>query len=83
MNARKREVQHLGINSNHICAKDIKQGDILSPFLFNFALELSIRNFHQFQVILEFNGTSQLVVYADVMKLFENSIDIIKVYQKL
>jgi hypothetical protein len=43
----------------------LKQGDALSPLLFNFALEYAIRKVQGKQVGLKFNGTHQLRAYAD------------------
>jgi hypothetical protein len=43
-----------------------KQGDALSPLLFNFALEYAIRKNRVNQVGLKLNGTHQLLAYADV-----------------
>jgi hypothetical protein len=44
----------------------LKQGDALSPLLFNFALDYAIRRVHINQHVLKLCGTHQLLVYADV-----------------
>jgi hypothetical protein len=51
----------------------LKQGDALSPLLFNSALEYAIRKMGENQVGLKLNGTHQLLAYADEVNLFGDS----------
>jgi hypothetical protein len=51
---------------------------MLSPLLFNFALEYDIRKVRQNKVGLKLNDTHQLLAYADDVNLLGDNIDKIK-----
>ena len=52
----------------------LKQGDALQPLLFNFALEHAIRMVAANMDGLKLNGTHQLLVYADDVKIMGGSV---------
>jgi len=56
----------------------LKQGDALSPMLFNFALEYAIRRVQVKQNGLKLNGTHQLLAYADDVNILGGSICTLK-----
>jgi len=56
----------------------LKQGETLSPMLFNFALEYAIRRVQVNRNGLKLNGTHQLFAYADVVNILAGSIHTLK-----
>ena len=52
----------------------LKQGDGLSPLLFNFALEYTIRRVQVNQDGLKLNGTHQLLVYVDYINILGGNL---------
>jgi len=56
----------------------LKQGDALSPMLFNFALDYTIRRVQVNQDGLQLNGTHQLLAYADDVNILGGSIHTLK-----
>jgi hypothetical protein len=69
---------HIGkhLSDNFPIQNCLKQGDALSPLLFNFALEKSIRQVKESEVGLKLNGTHELVVSAVEVNLLRENITI-------
>jgi len=56
----------------------LKEGDALSPLLFNFALEYAIRRVKVNQDGLKLNGTHQLLAYANDVNILGGSVHTVK-----
>jgi len=48
----------------------LKEGDALLSLLFNFALEYAIRKVKANHKLLKFNGTHQIIIYADDVNIW-------------
>ena len=52
----------------------LKQGDALSPLLFNFDLERAIRKVQEINLGLDMNDTHQVLAYADDVNVIGDDI---------
>ena len=52
----------------------MKQGDALSPLLYNFVLEYAIRKVQETKLGLYMNDTHQILAYADDVNLIGHDI---------
>jgi hypothetical protein len=56
----------------------LKQGDALSPLLFNLALDYAIKGVRVNQDGLKLNGTHQLLAYADDVNILGGSVHTVR-----
>jgi 7,8-dihydro-6-hydroxymethylpterin-pyrophosphokinase len=66
------------LSDKFLIQNGLKQGDALSPLLFNFTLEYAIRRVKENQKELKFNEIHQLLSYADNVTVVGENIDTIK-----
>ena len=66
------------LSSSFLIENGLKQGDALSPLLFNFSLEYAIRKVQETNLGLDMNGTHQVLAYADDVNLIGDDIKTIE-----
>jgi hypothetical protein len=71
------------LSDSFLIQNGLKQGDSLSPLLFNFVLEYAVKNVQEKKVGLKLNWTHQLLAYTVDENLLGDNIDTINKTQKL
>jgi hypothetical protein len=66
------------LSDNFPIQNGLKQGDALSPLLFNFAVKYAIRKVQENQMGLKLKRALQLLVYAQYVTLFGCNVDTMK-----
>jgi hypothetical protein len=56
----------------------LKQGDALSPLLFDFSLEYAIKKVQVNQDVFKLNGTHQLLAYSDYVNILGGNVLTVK-----
>ena len=67
------------LSSSFFIENCLKQGDALSPLLFNFSVEYAIRKVVETSLSLDMNGTHEVLAYADNVNLIGDDIRSIEI----
>jgi hypothetical protein len=65
-------------SDNFLVQKDLKLEDALSPQIFNFAIENTVRKIQENQVGLKLNELHQLMAYVDNVNLLGDNKNTVK-----